>query len=256
MDTVTHHGRETAFVATAGERSDETICFVHGSGTSHTVWEFQNSLSDRYDLVSLDLSGHGASDDVQADAGYATLSAYSDDLLAVVEETDATAVVGSSLGGAVTLHALLERSFEPNAAILTGTGARMGVLEDLLAWLESDFERAIEFLHEPDRLFHDPNAELLEASRERMRECGRRTTARDFRTCHRFDVRADLGEIDVPTLAVCGEYDRLTPPWYHEFLADELPDGEYVTIDDAAHLPMLERPDAFNEALDDFVASR
>ncbi|AHF99914.1 carboxylesterase [Halostagnicola larsenii XH-48] len=256
MDTVTHHGRETAYTVTNGGESAETICFVHGSGTSREVWQFQEPLSDRYDTVSLDLSGHGESDEIQANAGYAALSAYTDDLLAVVDETDSTVLVGSSLGGAVVLHTLLERSFDPEAAVLTGTGARMGVLDDLLVWLESDFERAIEFLHGPDRLFHDPDPELLETSRDRMRECGQQTTERDFRTCHQFDVRNDLGNIDVPTLAVCGEYDQLTPPWFHEYLADEIPNGVHATIDDAAHLPMLEQPDTFNGQLIDFLESR
>lgn len=256
MDTVIHHGRETAYTVTNGGESAETICFVHGSGASHAVWRFQKPLSNHHDLVSFDLSGHGESGDIQTNAGYAALSAYTDDLIAVVDETDSTVLVGSSLGGAVILHALLERSFDPEAAVLTGTGARMGVLDDLLVWLESDFERAIEFLHGPDRLFHDPDPELLEASRDRMRECGRQTTARDFRTCHRFDVRDDLDKINVPTLAVCGEYDQLTPPWYHEYLADEIPSGAHAEIDDAAHLPMLEQPDAFNEQLVDFLESR
>ena len=255
MNTVTHHGRETAYAVTEGEESKEKVCFVHGSGGSHAVWRFQESLSDRYDIVALDLSGHGESDDIQADSGYSALSAYADDALAVVDETNSTVLVGNSLGGAVILHILLERSFEPGAAILTGTGARMGVLDDLLEWLESDFERAIEFLHGPDRIFHDPDPELLAESRERMLECGRAVTYRDFLTCHRFDVRDELHRVDVPTLALYGEYDQLTPPWYHEYLADEISNGSVAEIERAAHLPMLEQPEAFNESMTEFLES-
>ncbi|MDJ1431592.1 alpha/beta hydrolase [Halostagnicola sp. A-GB9-2] len=256
MRTLAHHGRETAYTVTEGETSSETVCFVHGSGGSHAVWRFQESLSDRYEIVALDLSGHGESDDIQANSGYTALSAYADDVLAVVEETDSTALVGNSLGGAVVLHILLERSFEAEAAILTGTGARMGVLDDLLAWLKSDFERAVEFLHEPNRIFHDPDPELLAASRERMLECGQAVTYRDFLTCHRFDVRNELHRVEVPTLTVYGEYDQLTPPWYHEYLADEIPNGAIVEIQQAAHFPMVEQPDAFNKTIAEFLESR
>jgi 3-oxoadipate enol-lactonase len=74
-------------------------------------------------------------------------------------------------------------------------------------------------------------------------------TRRDFLTCHTFDVRDRLDEVDVPALAVVGEHDSLTPPSYHEYLAAELPDCSLTVIEDAAHLAMLEQPAAFNDAV-------
>ena len=58
----------------------------------------------------------------------------------------------------------------------------------------------------------------------------------------------------MPTLAVVGEYDRLTPPHFHEELCEELPDCEVAVIDDAAHLTMLEAPAAFNHELTGFLS--
>ncbi len=255
METVPHHGRETAYDVTDRGGDGPPICFVHGSGGSRDVWSPQRQLADRSPVVRLDLSGHGESDDINADPGYVTLSAYASDVIAVADATDAEVLVGSSLGGAVIMHTLLERDFEADAAVLTGTGARLGVLEDLLVWLESDFDRAIEFLHGPDRLFHDPGPELREHSMDRMADCGQAVTRRDFLTCHEFDVRDRVSEIDVPTCAVYGEYDQLTPPWFHEYLADEIPECDLVEIEDAAHLTMLEQPAAFNAALDQFLDS-
>ncbi|GAB3674266.1 alpha/beta fold hydrolase [Halopiger thermotolerans] len=253
METVTHYGRTTAYEVADRGGDGPTICCIHGSGGSRHVWKSQHRLADRAPVVALDLSGHGDSDDIDASPGYATLSAYADDVLAVAEETDADVLVGNSLGGAVVLHVLLEREFDPEAVVLTGAGARLGVLEDLLQWLEHDFERAVEFLHDDDRFFHDPEPELRERSKERFRECGQAVVNRDFRTCHAFDVRDRLDEIDVPVLAVYGEYDQLTPPWFHEYLADEIEHGYLVGIEDAAHLAMLEQPAAFNDAVLEFV---
>jgi pimeloyl-ACP methyl ester carboxylesterase len=227
---------------------------VHGSGGESTVWKSQSRIADRYPVVALDLSGHGESDDVDASAGFGALSAYADDVIAVADEVDADVFVGNSLGGAVVLHLLLERDVDPAAAVLAGTGARLPVLSDLLSWLESDFERAVEFLHEPGRLFEDPDERLLEVSRASMYDAGQAVTSRDFRTCHQFDVRERLGEISVPTLAVVGENDRLTPRWYHEELVDDIEHAELATVADAAHLAMLESPDAFNAALTAFLA--
>ncbi|MEF8780214.1 MAG: alpha/beta hydrolase, partial [Haloferacaceae archaeon] len=48
-------------------------------------------------------------------------------------------------------------------------------------------------------------------------------------------------------------HDRLTPPWYHEYLAEEIPDCELAHVEDAAHLAMLEQPTAFNAALEEFL---
>ncbi|AZH26082.1 alpha/beta fold hydrolase [Haloplanus aerogenes] len=253
METVTHHGRETAYRRHDRGGDGEPILFVHGSGGSHAVWKAQARLADARPVITLDLSGHGASEDVTADPGYEALSAYVDDTLAVAEATNAGVLCGNSLGGAVVLTLLLERDIDPEAVVLAGTGAKLAVLDDLLRWLRTDFERAIEFLHGPDRLFHDPDDRLLETSRAAFDDAGQAVTHRDFRTCHTFDVRGRLDEITTPTLAVVGEYDALTPPWYHEALAARMPDCEWTTLDDAAHLAMLERPEAFNDALTNFL---
>ncbi|WP_436344328.1 alpha/beta fold hydrolase [Natronorubrum sp. FCH18a] len=253
METVTHHGRETAYDVADRGGGGPPICFVHGSGGSRDVWSAQHRLADRNRVVTLDLSGHGDSDDIDARPGYSTLSAYADDVLAVVDATDSRVLVGNSLGGAVVMQLLVERELDLDAAVLVGTGARLGVLEDLLDWLANDFERAIEFLHEPDRLFHDPESDLREESIAQLRETGRAVTRRDFLTCHEFDIRGELSAIDCPVLAAYGEYDRLTPPRYHEYLAEEIDDAWIAGLEDAAHLAMVEQPEAFNAAIDEFL---
>lgn len=256
MERVHHHGRETVYRRADRGAEGPTLLFVHGSGSDRRVWNHQLGMADDYPVVAVDLSGHGDSDDVAADAGYECLAAYTTDVVAVAEATEADVLIGNSLGGAVTLEALLERGLDLDAAVLADSGARLAVLDDLLRWLEGDFERAVEFLHGADRLFHDADAELLDRSQATMRETGQRVTARDFRTCHEFDARGELDRIEVPLLALCGEHDRLTPPHYHEHLAESAPGGELALVEDAAHLPMLERPAAFEAALRDFLERR
>jgi len=254
MKRVTHHGRTTGYRVADRGGDDSPLLFVHGSGGTHEVWKGQlGRLAGDRPVAALDLGGHGDSEDFDADAGWETLSAYVDDVAAVAGEVGPAALVGSSLGGAVVLQYAMERDHDLEALVLAGTGAKLPVLSDLLEWLDSDFERAVEFLHGEDRLFHDAGSEYVELSTEAMRGVGRRVTARDFRTCHEFDVRDRLGEVAVPALAVVGEHDKLTPPEYHERLAAEIPEGRYREIDDAAHLAMLERPSAFNDALREFL---
>jgi pimeloyl-ACP methyl ester carboxylesterase len=254
MERVSHDGRTTAYrFVDRGSTGPGLVC-VHGSGGNHRVWAGQyGNLAREYPVAAVDLSGHGDSEDVDARPGAEVLEAYSDDVLAVAEETGAGVLAGNSLGGAVVLNAAIERGYDADALVLVGTGAKLSVRADLLGWLEDDFERAIGALHREDWLLHTRDDAALERSKETMRAVGRSVTHRDFATCDRFDVRDRLDRVDAPTLALTGEHDQLTPPWYHEYLAEELPAGTYAELDGAAHLTMLERPDAFNERVTRFL---
>lgn len=250
METVTHDERRTAY-RHPGE-GEATVLYVHGSGGTHRVWAAQYGRRDG-SRAALDLSGHGESHDVDAEAGPETLDAYADDVVAVARATGASVLVGNSLGGAVVQHVALERDLPLSGLVLTDTGAKLSVADPLKEWLADDWDRAVEFLHGEDMLFHDPDPEDVERSKATMRETGRAVTERDFLTCDRFDARDRLEEISVPTLCVYGEHDRLTPPKFHEYLAEHVPDAEAVEIADAAHLPFVERPEAFDEAVSGFV---
>jgi pimeloyl-ACP methyl ester carboxylesterase len=250
MEQLTHHGRATAYRRVG----DPTVCYVHGSGTTHGVWGYQYARGRP--SVALDLSGHGRSEDCDTTAGAETLAAYADDVVAVAERTGATVLAGNSLGGAVVQHVALERDLPLNGLVLVGTGAWLEVAASLQTMLAADFEKAIEVLHRPDLLFHDPDPDDLARSKESMDAVGREVTERDFLTCDRFDVRERLGEVDIPSLVVNGEHDGLTPPALHEYLVEHLPDARRVEIADAAHLPFVERPAAFDRAVDEFLDGR
>ena len=54
--------------------------------------------------------------------------------------------------------------------------------------------------------------ELAEILRRRGTENGPAVTLNDLRACDEFDIMDRLGEIRVPTLAICGSDDIMTPP--------------------------------------------
>lgn len=251
METVTHDGRTTAYHSADGDTP--TVCYIHGAGGSHRVWSKQFD-GENLSAVAPDLSGHGDSDDVSAAAGSETVEAFADDVVAVCEASDATVLCGNSMGGAIALWIALERDLDLDALVLADSGAKLGVDPAFLETLASDFEAAIETLHAPGMLFFEPTEALVKDSLESLDAAGRSITLRDFETCDSFDVRDRLDEIELPTLALCGEHDKLTPPKFHEYLVDALPNGKFRTIEGAAHMPMLERPDAFNEAIRSFTA--
>lgn len=65
----------------------------------------------------------------------------------------------------------------------------------------------------------------------------------------RPDGQRTLRAVRVPTLILCGVHDTLYPPRRHEFMAGLVIHSELVVLDGAGHVPMIERPDAVNAAL-------
>lgn len=254
MPALERDGRTLAYRLADRGDGGPTCLFVHGSGADRRVWKAQDRLAREFRVVAVDLPGHGDSTDIETDAGPETLATYARDVAAVAGAVDADVLVGNSLGGAIVQWLLIEGLYEPAGAVLVGSGAKLAVRGDLREWLATDFERVIEFLHGPNRLFADPEPAMVEASKAAMRACGRRVTERDYLTCHEFDVRADLEAIAVPTLAVGGRLDELTPPRYHTYLAEHIPDGRVEFVEDAAHMVMLERPRRLNRLLRSFTA--
>jgi pimeloyl-ACP methyl ester carboxylesterase len=72
----------------------------------------------------------------------------------------------------------------------------------------------------------------------------------------RFDRREALARIAVPTLVVTGEDDRTAAPEVARRMAARIAGAELAIVPATGHLLMLERPEAFDRVLLDFVARR
>ena len=68
-----------------------------------------------------------------------------------------------------------------------------------------------------------------------------------------YDFRDRVGEITCPTLIVQGAEDILVPLGDAYWYAEEIDGGEIVVFDDTGHVPMLERPVDFNNAVIEFI---
>lgn len=68
------------------------------------------------------------------------------------------------------------------------------------------------------------------------------------------DVREDLRSIQAPTLLVWGKNDPLVPPAVGDLLREVIPDSRLLVLEKAAHVPMFDRPEEFDEALLTFLA--
>jgi pimeloyl-ACP methyl ester carboxylesterase len=58
-----------------------------------------------------------------------------------------------------------------------------------------------------------------------------------------------------PTLIIWGQQDRLVPPDHARILEAKLPRSRTILFDECGHLPQLEQPQKFNEAVLEFLGS-
>jgi 3-oxoadipate enol-lactonase len=68
------------------------------------------------------------------------------------------------------------------------------------------------------------------------------------------DLRDQIGEVHVPALVIGGAEDPATPPSDAEWLHSQIAGSRLVILAGAGHVSNLEQPDAFNEALVEFLS--
>lgn len=229
-----------------------TLCLVHGSGGSGLVWIRQlEGLADVARVVALDLPGHGES----GGDGCRTVGDYVGWVRRFVLSLGPGAVVlgGHSLGGAIAQALALAHPDLVRGLVLVGTGARLRVLPRIFELLASDYAQGCAFV---TGLAFSPatSPALQDGARAAMLATRPEVTIGDFRACDAFDVMDRLGEIAAPTLVICGQEDRLTPPKYARHLAETIAGGRLVLVERAGHFPHLEQPEAVNQAIRRFLA--
>jgi len=90
-------------------------------------------------------------------------------------------------------------------------------------------------------------------SRVERSDFGRFCTRRATLIHHRFDLRTALKNIAVPTLLLSGSKDNNAPAPMMAKMATYIPGARYVELEGVGHLANMERPKAFNAALDRFL---
>jgi 3-oxoadipate enol-lactonase len=68
-----------------------------------------------------------------------------------------------------------------------------------------------------------------------------------------LDLRPELGKVEVPVLVLVGEHDEATPPRMSQELAALLPNARLKIIPGCAHVPQLQSPEIFLDAIGDFL---
>jgi pimeloyl-ACP methyl ester carboxylesterase len=92
--------------------------------------------------------------------------------------------------------------------------------------------------------------------RQMIDETGRGAFVRQLQAImSRPDSRPLLAGIRCPTLVLVGDGDLATPPELNKEIADGIPGARYVLVPDCGHLSTIERPEAVNAALAQWLAA-
>ena len=255
---------EVAGLGIAFERrgSGPPLVLLHGGLSDHREWRRQlDDLSDAFTVVAWDAPGCGYSADPPPDFG---MSGYADALAGFIAALglDRPHVAGISWGSTLALELYRRHADVPRTLILTAAYAGWaGSLpsEEVAERLEGAL-RGLEQAPREYALAWLPSLVTEQASPEVRQEllsitssyhpAGARTMLHAMAAA---DLRDVLPRIEVPTLLLCGEEDRRSPPSVAEELHARIPGSELVFIGGAGHQCNMEAPAAFDRAIRAFL---
>jgi pimeloyl-ACP methyl ester carboxylesterase len=233
---------------TGAERAaNMKLIFLHGSGGCKESWHYQVQFFEEADVV--DLPGHPEGepctcidDYVGWLRGYIQERSYRDVVL-----------VGHSLGGAIAFLYALRYPDGLAGIVSVGSGARLRVHPMFLDELEKAIEEPARFAKLQDIGWERVDPELAQVVKTRAIENGPAVMLNDLRACDAFDIMDRLSEVSVPTLALCGSDDIMTPAKYSHHLVEKLPEARAVVIDGGTHMVFAEKPEEVNGAITEFL---
>lgn len=216
----------------------DPLVLLHGLSGSSRWWRYNVPvLADHFRTHTPDLIGFGRSRAWVAQPSIAEMAAVLEQWLDA-NEIDCADIIGHSMGGQIALH-LAARAPERVRRLVLVSAA--GIPRAL------NLNQLTRFVAEimPPRAWGTP-AFLPTIAWDALR-MGPRVFLSATRALLRDDVRPLLPQITAPTLLIWGRLDVLTPLAHGQQLCAAIPAARIVVFDDAAHMPMVDQPQRFND---------
>ncbi len=248
-----------------------TIILVHGNSANAWWWEpVARAIAPKHRLLALDQRGHGDSEWARP-AAYSPAD-YANDISRLVAHVTADAdkpvVVGHSMGGLSVLAFARQHPHSARGAMaidvaVTSSRGRDRYLRRL---------KGIPVVTYPDLATAKARFRLMPneggIADEVLHEIAEKSLARtdEGRWTLKFDRESFLGgdglavldtikEITIPTMLVRAEHSRIMTAEAAEHACASNPNARLVTIADAHHHVILEKPEAVARVIEEFAAS-
>lgn len=256
-------GREIGLSGYLRVGSGEPLLLIHGVGMNAGIWAPQiERLKRRFDVIALDLLGHGASPLPQEDA---ELTDFADQAISLLDHLRLASVllVGHSMGALVAQEVALRAP--ERVRRLVSLNAVFRRPPELLKAVQ---ERSAQLGPPGDsgavaatlaRWFGDPLAPELQPVSAKARATLESVDPDGYRRTYRLFARADSAQADrltglaVPALFMTGSEDRNSTPAMSAAMAALVPEGQCVVLRGERHMMALASPDLVTARLEDFL---
>jgi 3-oxoadipate enol-lactonase len=248
----------------AGNPSMPPLVFLHGIGGAAQAWRGQlDFFKHRYRAIAWDMPGYGGS----APLPTVSIAALADALQDFLQQVGATKpiLVGHSIGGMIVQHLLGKHPGIASAVVLAQTSPAFGKPDG--DWQKAFIEARLGRLDRGETLASfapslvrelvgdDPDIGGVELARDCLASVPEATYRATMLSMLGFDQRSALKDIAVPTLLLSGSKDKNAPAPMMAKMAAHIPSAKHVELEGVGHLANLERPGAFNAALDRFLTA-
>jgi len=246
----------------AGDAALPALVFLHGIGGAARAWRGQlDFFKGRYRTIAWDMPGYGGSAPLPT-VSIAILAGALHDFLQQVGATKPI-IVGHSIGGMIVQQWLAKNPAIAGAVVLAQTSPAFGKPDG--DWQKAFIAARLGPLDRGETLVSlapalvkelvgaDPDRGGIELARDCMASVPEATYRATMLALMGFDLRNALKNIAVPTLVLSGSKDNNAPAPMMAKMASYIPSAKYVELEGVGHLANLERPMAFNAALDRFL---
>ena len=272
--TVSTHSPSAHFqprtVLATGSAGSEVSALIGGDGppivlfhsllADHTSFDhIAQPLAASHQVVMLNLPGFG--DSAPVDGG---LEAIADRIAGAIHAfafKQSPIFIGNGYGGFVALLTAIRHPGIAAKLVLADCGAAFsepgraafrGMSAAASAnGLAAIADVAMRRLFSPE--FQAENPALIAQRRERFLAVDPKVFHAACQALSTLDVRDQLDAVTVPVLVLVGEHDEATPPVMSEELARLLPQAELKILAGCAHVPQLQAPAQFMQAIETFV---
>ena len=241
------------------------LLLVHGWAMHSNVWAgLIEKFSDSFQIITIDLRGHGASREA---LGPYTYDIFARDIIDLMRELACARItaLGWSMGVSVLLKAavrspeLFDRFvfISGNPSLVSRPDYSCGIpasnVQRLYRQVEraypeglKNFYRLLFTAGEQELLRHDPRyAAMTDLAAAPAKDAALAC----LRCLMEEDLRPALSLISVPTLILHGNEDAICNPAAADFMHSHIPGSQLVMLEQTGHMPFLTRSDAVTRHL-------